>query len=104
VFNFAADILMAVGDEVIEAIWVAPAKNENSYFHEGASHDLGDLPVSWERAFPVLNYEYDNDWGNYDFHHFYLWTEKSVFYMSEFDGKGDIHSVPRNPEDKKVFS
>lgn len=94
--TFAEDILEKAGHEPIEAISVS--KRRGSYWRdEDSDHDLGQSPVSWEAAFPVLNYQYGKGYGSQDCHDFWAWTATRVLFVHEYDGATWIASAPRFP-------
>lgn len=94
--NFAADILEAAGDEPILAIAVAP-KRGSAWRGDEPDHELGQNPVAWDVAKPVLDYTYDDGFGGQDCHDFWAWTETRVLFVHEYDGATSIASAPRNP-------
>lgn len=94
--TFANDILEAAGKEPIEAVSVSSRRG--SIWGEGDSdHNLGPYPVSWEDAFPVLNYKYDTGYGGQDCHDVWVWTPTRVLFVHEYDGATWISSAPRAP-------
>jgi hypothetical protein len=94
--TFADDILEAAGAEPILAIAVGPKRGGWSFDNE-SDHDLGNEPVDWERAKPVLSYSYDTGYGGQDCHDFWAWTPTRVLFVHEYDGATSIASAPRNP-------
>ena len=93
--TFADDILEAAGSEHIEAIAVGPCRGYS--WSDETDHALGPNPVSWEAAFPVLNYDYDDGFGGQDCHDFWAWTPTRVLFVHEYDGATRIASAPRHP-------
>lgn len=93
--NFAADILEAASGEPIIEISVGPYRGYS--WESKTDHDLGTGPVSWDRAFPVLNYEYDDGFGSQDCHDIWAWTPTRVLFVREYDGATSIGSAPRYP-------
>lgn len=93
--TFSADILAVAGDEKIEAISVSPRRGYS--WGDDTDHDLGHDPVSWDRAFPVLNYEYDTGYGEQDCHDIWAWTPTRVLFVHEYDGSTSITYAPRHP-------
>lgn len=96
--TFADDILQAAGCEPILAIAVGP-KRGISYLYgdDRPDHDLGNEPVDWERAKPVLSYTYNSGFGGQDCHDFWAWTPTRVLFVHEYDGATSIASAPRAP-------
>lgn len=100
--NFKSDILAAAGDERIIAIAVGRNRRVGPWGDwggENADHALGDLPVEWSAAAPVLDYEYDAGIGKQDCHNIWAWTQTRVLSIHENDGSTSVISVPRNPAD-----
>jgi len=96
--TFAKDILEAAGDEAILAIAVGPMRGRAyMYDDEKPDHDLGAEPVSWGKAFPVLNYGYDDGYGGQDCHDIWAWTETRVLFVHEYDGSTSVSFAPRHP-------
>lgn len=95
--NFKQDILDEVSGEVIEAIAVGQSRGID---YPVPDHSLGEAPVSWEEAAPILDYDYDADFGTQDCHNVYIWTPTRVIFVHEYDGRTWLRSVPRNPQDK----
>jgi hypothetical protein len=96
--TFANDILEAAGDESILAIAVGPMRRQSyMYGDDKPDHDLGAEPISWDKAFPVINYSYDTGYGGQDCHDIWAWTETRVLFVHEYDGSTSIASAPRNP-------
>jgi len=93
--TFADDILEAAGDEPIIAIAVGPTRRWT--YADEPDHNLGNQPVEWEAAKPVLSYEYDAGYGGQDCHDFWAWTPTRVLFVHEYDGSTSIASAPRNP-------
>lgn len=94
--TFAQDILSYAGDEKIKAIAVSPTRGF-AWGDDALDHNLGNEPVSWDEAFPILNYEYDTGYGGQDCHDFWAWTETQVLFVHEYNGATRIASAPRNP-------
>ena len=94
--TFAEDILIAAGDEPIIAIAVGPTRRW-TWDKDGSDHNLGNEPVSWVEAFPVLNYEFDAGYGGQDCHDIWAWTPTRVLFVHEYDGATHVASAPRFP-------
>jgi hypothetical protein len=94
--NFKDDILAAAKGEPIEAISVG-RKRSGWSLDDTPDHALGDGPVSWDMAAPVLDYAYDAGFGGQDCHNIWAWTRTRVLSIHEYDGSTSIISVPRNP-------
>lgn len=106
-YNFLQDILEAVGDESIEAIVINSTDgmiNKYRYKDETDSRDIPlekcNISLTIEEASTLLNYSYNCGYGSMDCHDITMWTAKNVYYIYEYDGSTEIHSVPRNPPSK----
>ena len=89
--NFKDDILQEADGAPIEAIVVSSKRGE-------LWGDLETRPVlSWEKALPMIDYEYDSGFGREDCHGIYAWTDSRVLFVHEYDGSTQVNSVPRNP-------
>jgi hypothetical protein len=93
--TFAEDILKAAGDEPIIAIAVGPTRGWS--WGDETDHSLGNKPVSWLEAFPVLNYHFDAGFGGQDCHDIWAWTPTRVLFVHEYDGATGVASAPRFP-------
>jgi hypothetical protein len=89
--NLAHDILAEAGDEAIEAITIGAKP-----FSYTDATPL-NVPLSWETAFPYLNYEYLHCLGGDDVHPFVAWTATRMIFIVEYDGLKTICQAPRNP-------
>lgn len=97
--TFAQEIIEFVGSEPILAIAVGPERSGGGWWKNSKpDHQLGSAPVSWEQAFPVLNYEYDAGYGGQDCHDIWVWTATRIISVHEYDGSTCLISVARNPE------
>jgi hypothetical protein len=94
--TFAEDILIAAGDEPIIAIAVGPTRRW-TWDDTETDHNLGNEPVSWVEAFPVLNYHFDAGYGGQDCHDIWAWTPTRVLFVHEYDGATGVVSAPRFP-------
>lgn len=102
--NFKQDILAAAAGEPILAIAVSAFRSWHYQLRDNpatSDHDLGSAPVSWDKAEPVLDYEYDDGYGGQDCHDIWAWTATRVLSIHEYDGSTLVISVARNPEDFK---
>jgi len=93
--TFAEDILKVAGDEPILAIAVGPSRS--CWWSDTIDHTLGNEPVSWLEAFPVLNYHFDAGYGGQDCHDIWAWTPTRVLFVHEYDGATGVASAPRFP-------
>jgi len=46
----------------------------------------------------MSGWSFFGDWGIPGGHAAYIWTDKRVFFVGEYDGATSLHSVPRNPQ------
>lgn len=96
--TFKDDILEAAQGQPIAAIVVGemgwPDYNDKG---KPKYKDIVGKLVSWERAAPVLDYEYDSGFGAPDCHAITAWTKDWVLFVSQYDGSTNINRVPRNP-------
>ena len=90
--TFAEDIERAAGGEEILAI-VLGARG----YKDDTTPNLG-VPVKWEEARPILDYEYDSGYGGVDCHAIMAWTETWVLFVCSYDGSTWVASVPRKPQ------
>ncbi len=57
------------------------------------------IVLSWDEAKPLLDYEFRDGFGTPGCNAIYVWTEKRVLYISQYDGATAINSIPRDPID-----
>jgi hypothetical protein len=101
--NFKQDILDAVGKEQIEAISILDElysygnQRPRNAFIISSGIKLGKAYVDYHAMLNFLDYEYNSDSDSQDCHDIYVWTNKSVFYVYEYNGSTWLESVPRNP-------
>lgn len=53
--------------------------------------------ITWESAKPLLDVEFDCDYGGAECPPITAWTDELVITVHEYDGSTRIGSVPRNP-------
>ena len=96
--NFKEDIEIAVGEDAILAVVILDP-NISTYTKDSRNLNpaLCNIPLSWEQAAPLLDYSYESGFGSMDCHDILVYTQSDVYYIHEYDGSTDIHSVPRNP-------
>ena len=96
--NFAQDILDEAGDEQIEGI-VIGNYSTSTYYHEDEPKNVPrrGVMLTWNEAFPYLDYEYDNGFGTAECHAITAWTTTKVIFVSEYDGATCVVSIPRHP-------
>jgi len=86
-------------DEVVEGVAIG----------DYGSPSVDECPVSipdekkyvvlkWEEAKHLIDYDFDNDWGDLNCHAVYAWTNRRVFFVVTYDGLVWLGWVPRNPE------
>lgn len=93
-----ADDLEAVAAEPIEAIVIGDMgwTEYNEENKSDVSHVRYKL-ISWPQARPLLEYEYDSDYGAPDCHAITIWTANYIVFVSQYDGATAIERLPRNP-------
>lgn len=94
--TFWQDILAATKDEQIEAV-VIGEMGWDGYHEEGKEVSRKGEILSATEAHERLSYEYDRGYGAPDCHSVYVWTEKRVVFVSQYDGSTGLCSLPRNP-------
>ena len=55
--------------------------------------------LSWRKAAPLLDYEFDSGYGSPGCQAITVWTKSKVIFISQYDGSTGVTSVPRNPVD-----
>ncbi len=99
--NFKNDILEAVGNEIIECVVILGTIDH--CWHDDYSRNSELLisllrkPIPWELASSLLNYEYDDGFGSMDCHDVVIYTNRSIYYVYEYDGSTYLQSVYRDP-------
>lgn len=53
--------------------------------------------LSWEDAKPWIDYEFDNGYGSPECNAINVWTNKRVFWVTQYDGSTSLSSAPRHP-------
>ena len=64
--------------------------------HLAASQRRGEI-LTWDKARPLLDYEYNGDYGAPDCHAITAWSASRVYWITEYDGSTRLSSAPRNP-------
>jgi hypothetical protein len=67
-----------------------------SFFDSPRSDYVGKL-LTWEQAKPILDYNFDSDFGSPGCHAIYLWTPTRVVCIHEYDGSTSLRILPRHP-------
>lgn len=97
--NLATWIEEALGpDETIEAVVIG--EGDSKYIPNEIrkkQRKILDEVISWEIARPLLDYEFDDGFGGQDCNTVFVWTNKRVIFVSEYDGATGLKYVPRNP-------
>lgn len=97
--NFASDLLEAAGDEPIEAIVIGEFGWEGYGDEEEQRVPVQKqgIVLSWNDAFPFLDYEYSTGYGAPRCHAVECYTPTRVLFVSQYDGSTSINYVYRNP-------
>lgn len=53
--------------------------------------------LSWEQAKPLLDFDFDDGLGEEGCDAVYVWTKKSILFVTDYDGKRSMACLPRNP-------
>lgn len=95
--NFKTDILEAVRGKHIEAIKI---HGPLGYYGHDTRNDnvIFDKPLTAEQALAMLDYQYDDGFGEQDCHDVTVWTVERIYYVHEYDGSTCLYSVERHPK------
>jgi len=103
--NLKQWILEAAAEEEIEAV-VIGEMGWGDYGSEGVKcynkQPQGKV-LTWEKAVPFLDYEFDDSYGAPDGYGapgcnaIYVWTKTKVIGIFQYDGATGTHQIPRNP-------
>lgn len=100
--TFADDIEAAANGEAIDAVVLSGSPRYEPYgpidARRKAPVKVG-VRLSWQEARPMLDYEYNDDFGTQDCDSIYAWTASRVMYVQEYDGSTTVMWLPRNPVD-----
>ena len=55
--------------------------------------------IPWNKARPLLNYEWYQSYGAPTCNAIYVWTESWVILVDQYDGATSVIRIPRNPID-----
>jgi hypothetical protein len=98
--TFAEEIEYAAGGEPISAIAIGPFARGDGYGEDRISRAapvrIGQL-LKWEEARPMLDYEFDRNFGQPQCDAIHAWTENKVLFVYEHDGATQVLTIPRNP-------
>jgi len=110
--NFKEDILLATEGEVIQSVVILAQLDtvwQAECFHRANDpRDTPELlavikkPISWETAAPLLDYPFDAGYGMMDCHAVVIYTDKSIYFVHEYDGSTCLHSVYREPSSCEI--
>jgi len=84
-------------DEIIEAVVIGDNFREADCPKQIPA-EKRYKPISWEEAKELIDYDFYADFGSPRCHAIYVWTNKRVFFVGEYDGTTWLDDVPRNPE------
>jgi hypothetical protein len=93
--TFADEIEKVADNEPIKGIVLGA--REYQYDDDDIPPYQGKL-LSWAEARPLLDYDYDSDYGSPDCHPVYVWTKTKVIFVVVYDGSTWLSSVPRTPK------
>jgi hypothetical protein len=76
--------------------------------YSGQEEEMGDkiycIPpkrqrkvLSWTDAKSLLSYPYESSYAGIQCNAVYAWTENYVIFVTEYDGRTDIHRISRSP-------
>ncbi len=102
--TFAKEIEMAAGDEEILSVVIGQNK-DFLYVYDDEPHparwiseEFIGVPLSWDVARPLLNYNYDDGYGGQDCHNVYVYTPTEVIGVHEYDGATWLVGVSLTPQ------
>ena len=93
-------------DEVIEGVVIGEGDRIDDYSTSilldsilEKKRKIYDKVIPWVIAKPLLDYEFDSGFGTQDCNTVYIWTNKNVLFINEYDGSTCLSKIPRNPID-----
>lgn len=101
--TFKKDILLAVGEDKIEAVAIREIEcyfwNEKDPRFVPANEAAKENKLfTFAEALELLDYEYEDSYGSMDCHDITMWSADWVYYIHEYDGATYVNRVPRNPK------
>lgn len=94
--NFAKDIEDEAGGEPIHAIVIGEPQWWKADPRDIPTDHIG-IPIPWSVARPLLDYNYNTNYGSADCHAIAAYTETRVILVGTYDGATWLYSVMRNP-------
>ena len=95
--NIAKWIEKIAGDEAIEAVVIG-------------EHDRGARPddpinrvITWKEARPILDYDFESNYGSAGCHPVFAWTATKIITIHEYDGETGPTWYPRHPVDVRPY-
>lgn len=99
--NLKTQILELANGEPIEAVVIGNMGWDDYGIEEipAESRDESnwDKVISWEKAAPLLDYDYDPGYGAPGCQAIVVWTPNKVMFVSQYDGATSLEYVPRHP-------
>jgi hypothetical protein len=93
--NLAAEIEAVANGELIVGVVIG---RDDRKLWDAPKDDHEGVLLPWESARPILDYEYNNDFGGADCHPVFAWTASRVIFVHEYDGSTFVNWVPRYPK------
>lgn len=96
--TFAQEIEKLAGADPIQRVVIG---NLDYYFDDEnpplIPKDKKGIPLCWNQARPLLDYPYVSSFGSPQCHPVYVWTDKDIIFVSQYDGMTHIEKIPRHP-------
>jgi hypothetical protein len=106
--NFKQAILRATEGELIESVVILNMLDDGFlrapriYGRDKRDTDALiaslNIPLSWEDAASLLDYEFNAGYGSMDCHDVIIYTNKSIHYVQEYDGSTWLQSIYKDPK------
>lgn len=81
--------------ETLEAIVVG---QHDRHRYDAPTNADENIILTPEAGLAKIDQDYDNGYGGADCYPFYAWTDKSIYFVGEYDGATGIDRVPRHPQ------
>jgi len=87
------------GDEQIEAVVIGDMPwGDYDSGHVPNYHKMPRcVPLNWEEAAPLLDYDFTDNYGYPACQAVYAWTKTKIIAVAQYDGATWSYSVPRHP-------